>query len=84
MDSLKLSKQDFGRKLNSPNTLFFKISIFLVQKKILEVGCGVGAQTEILLRRFPKTHVTGIDLNDKQLEAAKKIPLLSSHGPRSF
>lgn len=41
-------------------------------RKVLEVGCGVGAQTEILLRRFPKTHVTGIDLNDKQLEAAKK------------
>ncbi|MFL5785076.1 MAG: methyltransferase domain-containing protein [Bacteriovoracaceae bacterium] len=42
-------------------------------KKIIEVGSGVGAQTEILLRRFPKLHVTGIDLNDKQLEAAKKF-----------
>lgn len=41
-------------------------------KKILEVGSGVGAQTEIILRRFPKAHVTGIDLNDKQVEAAKK------------
>lgn len=45
---------------------------FSAQKKILEVGCGVGAQTEILLRRFPDIHVTGIDLNDKQLSAAKK------------
>lgn len=42
-------------------------------KKILEVGCGVGAQTEILLRRFPKIHVTGVDLNEKQLDAAKKF-----------
>jgi ubiquinone/menaquinone biosynthesis C-methylase UbiE len=42
-------------------------------KKIIEVGSGVGAQTEILLRRFPKLHVTGIDLNEKQLEAAKKF-----------
>ena len=25
------------------------------------VGCGVGAQTEILLRRFPSLHVTGVD-----------------------
>lgn len=41
-------------------------------KNVLEVGCGVGAQTEILLRRFPKIHVTGIDLNEKQLNAAKK------------
>lgn len=45
---------------------------FSTAKKILEVGCGVGAQTEILLRRFPKAHVTGIDLNERQLEAAKK------------
>lgn len=42
-------------------------------KKIIEVGSGVGAQTEILLRRFPRLHVTGIDLNDKQLESAKKF-----------
>lgn len=42
-------------------------------KKLLEVGSGVGAQTEILLRRFPKVHVTGIDLNTKQIEAAKKF-----------
>lgn len=45
---------------------------FSEQKRILEVGCGVGAQTEILLRRFPKLHVTGIDLNEKQLGAAQK------------
>lgn len=44
---------------------------FSTQKRILEVGCGVGAQSEILLRRFPDIHLTGIDLNDKQLNAAK-------------
>jgi ubiquinone/menaquinone biosynthesis C-methylase UbiE len=42
-------------------------------KKIIEVGCGVGAQSEILLRRFPRLHITGIDLNQKQLDAAKKF-----------
>lgn len=52
-------------------TIFQNIN-FSGAKKVLEVGCGVGAQTEIILRRFPKTHVTGIDLNDKQLEAARK------------
>lgn len=41
-------------------------------KNILEVGCGVGAQSEILLRRFPDIHLTGIDLNDKQLQAANQ------------
>ncbi len=38
--------------------------------KILEVGCGVGAQSEILLRRFPKISLTGIDLSEKQLKTA--------------
>ena len=45
---------------------------FSSNKKILEVGCGVGAQSEILLRRFPDIHLTGIDLSDKQLAAAKE------------
>lgn len=40
--------------------------------KILEVGCGVGAQTAILLRRFPRIHVTAIDASDAQLETARK------------
>jgi ubiquinone/menaquinone biosynthesis C-methylase UbiE len=53
-------------------TIFQNIN-FSSAKKILEVGCGVGAQTEILLRRFPKIQVTGIDLNEKQLEAAKNF-----------
>lgn len=53
-------------------TIFQNIN-FSNTKKLVEVGCGVGAQTEILLRRFPKLHVTGIDLNTKQLEAAEKF-----------
>lgn len=44
---------------------------FSSHKKILEVGCGVGAQSEILMRRFPDIHLTGVDFNDKQLTAAK-------------
>jgi len=40
--------------------------------KILEVGCGVGAQTSILLRRYPRIHVTCIDANDAQLEACRR------------
>jgi ubiquinone/menaquinone biosynthesis C-methylase UbiE len=53
------------------DTIFQNIN-FSGCKNLLEVGCGVGAQTEILLRRFPKLQVTGIDLNEKQLEAAQK------------
>jgi ubiquinone/menaquinone biosynthesis C-methylase UbiE len=43
------------------------------RKKLLEVGCGVGAQTEILLRHFPDLHVTGIEINDEQLAEAKRF-----------
>lgn len=42
------------------------------RQKLLEVGCGVGAQTKILCRRFPKLSITGIDLSDSQLATAKK------------
>lgn len=38
---------------------------------LLEVGCGVGAQTQILLRRFPKIKIDGVDLSSAQLEVAK-------------
>lgn len=41
-------------------------------KRLLEVGSGVGAQTEILLRRFPDLHVTCVDLNQSQLDAARE------------
>lgn len=54
------------------HTIFQNIN-FTGLKKIIEVGSGVGAQTEILLRRFPKLHVTGVDLNVKQIEAARKF-----------
>ncbi|MBC7370840.1 MAG: class I SAM-dependent methyltransferase [Bdellovibrionaceae bacterium] len=39
--------------------------------ELLEVGCGVGAQSEILLRRFPDLRLTGIDRSDKQLAVAE-------------
>ncbi len=44
---------------------------FSVASQILEVGCGVGAQTDILLRRFPQLKVTGVDASDKQIETAR-------------
>jgi len=39
-------------------------------RQLLEVGCGVGAQTEILLRHFPDLHVTGIDASEANLASA--------------
>jgi ubiquinone/menaquinone biosynthesis C-methylase UbiE len=45
---------------------------FSNSKKIIEVGCGVGAQTEILLERFPHLQILGIDLSDKQIAVAEQ------------
>jgi ubiquinone/menaquinone biosynthesis C-methylase UbiE len=41
-------------------------------KNLLEVGCGVGAQTKILTRRFPKIKVTSLDFSPQQLSVAAK------------
>lgn len=43
------------------------------RKKLLEVGSGVGAQTEILLRHWPDLHVTGVEINDEQLAEARRF-----------
>jgi ubiquinone/menaquinone biosynthesis C-methylase UbiE len=43
---------------------------FSDSKKLIEVGCGVGAQTEILLERFPHLHITGVDASEAQLKTA--------------
>jgi ubiquinone/menaquinone biosynthesis C-methylase UbiE len=39
-------------------------------RSLLEVGCGVGAQSEILLRAFPGATLVGIDVSAAQVEAA--------------
>lgn len=44
---------------------------FTETREVIEIGCGVGAQSAILLRRFPKMKLTCIDMNDTQLEACR-------------
>ncbi|MEK2687907.1 class I SAM-dependent methyltransferase [Bdellovibrio sp. GT3] len=52
-------------------------------KNLLEVGCGVGAQSEIILRRFPDLHLTGIDLSTNQLSSARhRLAALPGFGGR--
>ena len=46
---------------------------FRRREKLLEVGSGVGAQTEVLLRQWPELHVTGIEINDVQLTEARRF-----------
>src|SRR5690242_21304558 len=45
---------------------------FRRRRRLLEVGSGVGAQTEILLRHFPEIHVTGVEINDDQIAEARR------------
>ena len=40
-------------------------------QRVLEVGCGVGAHTELLLRKHPQLHITGIDIDTRQIAFAK-------------
>jgi len=49
----------------------FKGIDFSKTKKIIEIGCGVGAQTEILLERFPHLEILGIDLSQAQITVAE-------------
>jgi len=41
-------------------------------RTLLEVGCGVGAQTEVLLRRWPDLSVVGVDASEDNLAAARE------------
>jgi len=41
-------------------------------RRLLEVGCGVGGQSAILLRSFPALHLTGIDRSHSQIAAARR------------
>jgi ubiquinone/menaquinone biosynthesis C-methylase UbiE len=60
------------RQAEFMETVVYRDIDFSECKSVLEVGCGVGAQTAILLRRFPKIHVTAVDASDVQLEACRK------------
>ena len=40
--------------------------------KVLEVGCGVGAQTIILAGNSPNAHITSIDISESSISEAKK------------
>lgn len=52
-------------------TVYEKVD-FSDQREVIEIGCGVGAQSKILLRRFPHLHLNSVDLADVQLEKARQ------------
>lgn len=41
-------------------------------ERVLEAGCGVGAQTEALVASSPGAHITAVDVSETSLAAARK------------
>lgn len=50
-------------------------------KDLLEIGSGVGAQTEILLRRFPHLQITGVEFEPLQIKKAQENMEALGFGP---
>ena len=48
-------------------------SIFPINSKVLEAGCGVGAQTKIIAAKNPRCHFTSIDISESSLLQAQKL-----------
>lgn len=40
-------------------------------RKILEIGCGIGTLTELILRVAPKAEITALDISPKNIEIAR-------------
>lgn len=47
-------------------------SIWEKDARILEVGCGVGAQTQIIAAKNPDAHFTSIDISEASIKLARK------------
>lgn len=52
--------------------------------RVLEAGCGTGAQTVILARRSPGAHITSVDMSQSSLEAAEHRLRQAGLGPVTF
>ena len=52
--------------------------VYPAGSRVLEAGCGVGAQTVILARNSPKATFTSVDLSEESLRAAREC--VSSQG----
>lgn len=58
-------------RMLEPN-IFSKVD-FVDGSKVLDLGCGVGAQSAIILKKWPGVHLTGVDASSEQLASAEKL-----------
>ena len=71
------SQREASRLRDQANTLSYILhsdSLFPSRTKVLEAGCGAGAQTEILARKNPRVYFTSLDLShDSIIQANLRI-----------
>jgi SAM-dependent methyltransferase len=58
---------------NTLTELLHHDTIYSPGSKVLEVGCGVGAQTIILSRNSPEASITSIDVSSESIEKARQL-----------
>ncbi|WP_243683904.1 SAM-dependent methyltransferase [Methanosarcina barkeri] len=58
---------------NTLTALLHSDTIYPPGSKVLEAGCGVGAQTVILSRNSPEASITSIDISDESVEKARQL-----------
>ena len=69
------SQEEADRLIRQARKLEYEIHVqlpFRRARKLLELGCGVGAQTEILLRHFPELTITGVDRSKDNISRARE------------
>ena len=70
------SKTESDRLVDQANTLadlLHKDMQYPEGSKVLEVGCGVGAQTLMLAKNNPESQITSIDISRKSINQAKTL-----------
>jgi len=70
------SKKESYRLFDQANTLTELLhsgTSYTKGEKLLEAGCGVGAQTVILAKKSPRTQITSIDLSPVSLKKAEML-----------
>lgn len=68
-----IEKRRLADQANTLAQLLHHDSIFPPGSRILEAGCGVGAQTIILAAQNPKCAFTSIDISSKSIKAARNL-----------
>ena len=70
------SKEESDRLVDQANTLadlLHKDIKYPAGSKVLEAGCGVGAQTLMLASNNPSANITSIDISEKSIDKAKTL-----------